>query len=52
MEPVGDLNSDRFGEARRLLEASVDVSPPPPRLQVGKGDDRLGAAAILAVGRL
>ena len=52
MELVGDLDSDRLGQPRRLLEARVDVAESPPRLQVGKGDDRLGTAAELAVGRL
>ena len=52
MKPVGDLDPDRLGEAGRLLEASVDVAPSPPRLHVGERDDRLGTAAELAVGRL
>ena len=48
MELVGDVEADRLGQPGRLVEASVDVAPPPPRLEVGKGDDGLGAAGELA----
>jgi hypothetical protein len=51
MEPLGHLDPDGLGKAGRLVEASVDVAASPPRLQVGKGDDRLGAAGELAVVR-
>jgi hypothetical protein len=52
VEPVGDVDSDRLGKPRRLVEARLDVAPPPPPTHVGKSDDRLGAAGELAVIRL
>ncbi len=52
MKPVRDLDPDRLGETGGLVESSLDVAPPPPRLHLGKSDDRLGAAAELAVGNV
>ena len=40
MEPVGDLDADRLGEARRLVEARLDVAPALAAAHVGQGDDR------------
>jgi hypothetical protein len=52
MEPVGDVDPDRLGEAGRLIEARFDVAPPPPLRHVGKGDDGLRAAGEFVVGRV
>ena len=50
MEPVGDLDADRLGQAGRLVEARGDVAPA-VAAQLGQCDDGAGAAADLVVGR-
>jgi hypothetical protein len=52
MDLLGDLDADRLGKARGLLEARLGVAP---RLaassfsEVGKGDDGAGAASVILV---
>jgi hypothetical protein len=51
MEALADVEADRLGEARRLVEPRGDVAPRFARRQLGKDDQGFGAAAELAVGR-
>ena len=48
MEPVGDLDSDRLGEARRFLEPRGGVAA---RFgaEIGKDDEGAGAAGVIAL---
>jgi hypothetical protein len=48
MELVGDVDADRFGEARRLVEARFDVAAR-RAAEVGKSDDGAGAAGEIRV---
>jgi hypothetical protein len=49
VEPLGDVDPDRFGEAGRLVEPRLDVAPARFSRQVGKGEDGSGPSAELVV---
>jgi hypothetical protein len=49
VEPVGHLDADRPGEARRFVETRLDVAARIAAAEVGESDDGAGAAGEFVV---
>jgi hypothetical protein len=50
MELLGDVDPDRLGKPRRLLEPRLDVAKRIAGAEIGKGDDGAGAAGEFVTG--
>jgi hypothetical protein len=50
MEPIGDVDPDRLGEAGGLVQPRLDVAPGIAVAEIGESDDGAGAAGELVGG--